>query len=87
MENRCAVGTVLVPQEGTSSRDMLTLSIFQYYNEHLERYQKVKLLPTLSSVSCSVTGFMLRSLIDLDLGFIHGDRYGTICILLPVDTQ
>ena len=35
----------------------------------------------------SVAGFMLRSLIHLDLSFVHGDRYGSIFILLHVDIQ
>ena len=30
----------------------------------------------------SVSGFMLRSLIHLDLSFVQGDRYGSIYILL-----
>ena len=44
-------------------------------------------LPTFSSVRFSVVGFMLRSLIHLDLSFVHGDRYGFIFILLHVDIQ
>ena len=39
-------------------------------------------LHTFSSVRFSVAGFMLRSLIHLDLSFVHGDRYGFIFILL-----
>ncbi|KAL6086785.1 hypothetical protein STEG23_031115 [Scotinomys teguina] len=31
--------------------------------------------------------FMLRSLIYLDLSFVHGDRYASICNLLHVDIQ
>ena len=34
-----------------------------------------------------MVGFILRSLIHLDLSFLHGDRYGSICILLYVDIQ
>ena len=34
-----------------------------------------------------MAGFMLRSLIHLDLSFVHGDRYESICILLHVDIQ
>ena len=44
-------------------------------------------LPTFSSVRFSVVGFMLRSLIHLDLSFVHGDRYGSIFFLLHVDIQ
>ena len=41
-------------------------------------------LPTFSSIRFSVAGFMLRSLIHLDLSFMHVDRYGSIFILLHV---
>ncbi|CAO2640784.1 hypothetical protein LEMLEM_LOCUS25494, partial [Lemmus lemmus] len=34
--------------------------------------------PTFSSTRFSVVGFMLRSLIHLDLSFVHGDRHGSI---------
>ena len=44
-------------------------------------------LPTFSSMRFSVAGFMLRSLIQLDLSFVHGDRYGSIFIFLHVDIQ
>ena len=44
-------------------------------------------LPTFSSIMFSVSGFMLRSLIHLDLRFVHGDRYGSIFILLHFDIQ
>ncbi|KAL6084157.1 hypothetical protein STEG23_038311, partial [Scotinomys teguina] len=46
-----------------------------------------RVLHTFSSISFSVTGFMLRSLIHLDLSFVHGNRYGSICNLLHVDIQ
>ena len=39
-------------------------------------------LSNFSSVSSSVASFMLRSLIHLDLDFVHG---GSICILLHDD--
>ena len=42
-------------------------------------------LSTFSSIMFSVAGFMLRSLIHLNLRFVHGDRYGSIFILLHVD--
>ena len=44
-------------------------------------------LPTFSSIKFSVPYFMLRSLIHLDLSFVHGDIYGSIFILLRVDIQ
>jgi hypothetical protein len=36
---------------------------------------------TLFSIKLSVSGFMLRSMIDLDLSFVQGDERGSICIL------
>ena len=44
-------------------------------------------LLTFSSIRFSVIGFMLRPLIHLDLSFVHGDRYGSICILLHDNIQ
>ena len=35
------------------------------------------ILPTFSSMRFGVFGFMLRSLIHLDLSFVHGDSYTT----------
>ena len=46
-----------------------------------------RLLPTFSSIRFNVVRLMLRSLIHLDLSFVHGDRYGSIFILLQVDIQ
>ena len=46
-----------------------------------------RLLPTFSSIRFNVVRLMLRSLIHLDLSFVHGDRYGSIFILLHVDIQ
>ena len=43
--------------------------------------------PTFSSIRFSVSGFMWRSLIHLDLSFIQGDKNGSIHILLHVDCQ
>ena len=39
-------------------------------------------LPTFSSMRFSVVCFMLRSLVHLDLSVVHGDKYGSIFILL-----
>ena len=44
-------------------------------------------LPTFSSMRFRVVGFMLRSLIQWDLSFVHGDRYGSLFIFLLVDIQ
>ena len=41
-----------------------------------------RLFPTFSSISFSVSGFMWRSLIHLDLSFVQGDKNGSIWILL-----
>ena len=46
-----------------------------------------RLFPTFSSVRFSVSGFMLRSLIQLNLSYEHSDRYGSTCILLHADIQ
>jgi hypothetical protein len=46
-----------------------------------------RLFPTFSSVSFSVSGFMWRSLINLDLSFVQGDRNGSIQILLHDNYQ
>ena len=40
-----------------------------------------------SSIRFNVVGFMLRSLIHLGVSFVHGDRYGSMFILLHVDNQ
>ena len=47
----------------------------------------LRLSSTLSVIRYSVSGFMLRSLIHLDLSFVQGDKYGFICILLHTDLQ
>ena len=44
-------------------------------------------LLTFSSIMLSVAGFMLRSLILLDLSFVHNDKYEYIFNLLHVDIQ
>ena len=36
----------------------------------------LRFFPTLSSIRFSISGFMLRSLIHLDLSFVQGDKYG-----------
>ena len=46
-----------------------------------------RVVPTFSSIRFSVFGLILRSLIHLDLSFVHGDRYGSIFILLQIDIQ
>ena len=42
----------------------------------------LSVLPAIFSVRICVADFMLRSLIHLDLNFVHGIRYGPIFILL-----
>ena len=44
-------------------------------------------LPTFSSKRFSMNGFMLRTLIHLDMSFVYGDRNGSIFILRHVDIQ
>jgi hypothetical protein len=47
-----------------------------------------RLFTTSSSIRLSVSGFMLRSLIHLDLSFLQGEKYAfSICILLHADMQ
>jgi hypothetical protein len=38
-----------------------------------------------SSIRFSISGFMLSSLFHLQLNFVQGDKYRSICILLHVD--
>jgi hypothetical protein len=47
------------------------------------------LFPTFSSIKFSVSDFMLRSLIHLDLScfFFQSDKYGSMFILLHADIQ
>ena len=44
-----------------------------------------KLKVLFCSIGFSISGFMLRPLIHLDLSFVQGDKYGCICILLHAD--
>ena len=57
----------------------------------LRKYSPVpmcwRLSTTFYSISFSVSGFMWRPLIHLDLGFVQGDKNGSICLLLHVDCQ
>ena len=47
----------------------------------------LRLFPTFSSISFSVSGFMWRSLIDLDLRFVQGYKNESIHILLHDNCQ
>jgi hypothetical protein len=47
----------------------------------------LRLFPTFSSISFSISGFMWSPLIHLDLSFVQGDRNGSICILLHANCQ
>jgi hypothetical protein len=47
----------------------------------------LRLFPTFSSVSFSVSGFTWSSLIHLDLSFVQGHKNGFICIFLHNDLQ
>jgi hypothetical protein len=46
-----------------------------------------RLFPTFSSISFTISGFMWRSLIHLDLSFVQGDKNGSISILLHDNCQ
>jgi hypothetical protein len=47
----------------------------------------LRLSPTFSSVTFSVSGFMCNSMIHLDLSFVQGDKNGSIHILLHDNCQ
>jgi hypothetical protein len=47
----------------------------------------LRLFPTFSSISFSVSGFMWQSLIHLDMSFVQGDKNGSICTFLLADHQ
>jgi hypothetical protein len=47
----------------------------------------LRLFFTFSSIRFSVSGFMLKSLIYLDLSFVQGNKYGSIFFLLLTDHQ
>jgi hypothetical protein len=46
-----------------------------------------RLFPTFSSISSSVSGFMWRSVINLDLSFVQEDKTGSIYILLHTNPK
>ena len=46
-----------------------------------------RFFPTFSSINFSVSGLMWRCLIHLDLGFVQGDKNGSIHILLHDNCQ
>jgi hypothetical protein len=46
-----------------------------------------RLFPNFSSIRFSVSGFMLRSLIHLNLSFVQSNKYGSIFIFLHTDSQ
>ena len=46
-----------------------------------------RLLPTFSSITFNVVRLIFRSLIHLDVSFVHGFRYVSIFILIQVDIQ
>jgi hypothetical protein len=46
-----------------------------------------RLFPSFSSIKFKVSGFMLRSLIYLDLSIVQDDKYGSIFIFLHVNSQ
>jgi hypothetical protein len=46
-----------------------------------------RLFPTFCSIRFNVSSVMLRSLIHLDLSFVQGDKYRSICIFHHEDRQ
>ena len=63
------------------------LVLFRKYHPLSSMPMSLRLFPTFTPIRFSVSGFMLRSLIHLDLSFVHGDKYGSIFILLHKDCQ
>jgi hypothetical protein len=59
---------------------MASLTKLLYYYKNLDKSSRVS--ATFSFLRFSVSGFMLRSLIHLDLNFVQGDKYGSIFIFL-----
>jgi hypothetical protein len=47
----------------------------------------LRLFPTFSSISFCVSDFKWKSLMDVDLSFLEGDKNGLIFILLCADLQ
>jgi hypothetical protein len=47
----------------------------------------LRLFSTFSSVSFSVSGFMCRSLVHVDVSFVQGNKNGSICIFLHADYE
>ena len=75
MESHLLIVDVSVCAIGVLSRKLSLVSM------------RSSLFPTFSSIRFSVSGFMLISLIHLDLSFVQGNKYVSICILLHVDIQ
>jgi hypothetical protein len=47
----------------------------------------LRLFSTFPSLRSSVFGLMVKSLVHLELSFVKGDKYGSICFLLYEDIQ
>jgi len=57
------------------------------FRKSLPVTMSLRLFPTFFSIRFSLSGFVLRSLIHLDLSFVQGDKYGSTCIFLRIDCQ
>jgi hypothetical protein len=83
--SRCVVGKDL----SLFCRQLFVLLTVSFAIQKLFSFTRSHLLivnlSACSSLRFSVFGFMLRSLIHLDLSFLQGDRYGSIFILLHAD--
>ena len=67
--------------------DLRARTIGVLFRKFLPVPMSSRLFLTFSSITFSVSGFMLRALIHLDLSFVQGDKYGSVFILLHTDSQ
>jgi len=65
--------------------DIIAWAIGLLYRKFVPVIMSLRFFPTLSSVRFSVSGFMSRSFIHLDLSFVQGDKYGSIFIFLHTE--
>lgn len=57
------------------------MSVLVLFRKYFPMPMGSRLLPTFSSTRFSVFGFMLKSF-EVELNFVHGDKYGFIWIFL-----
>lgn len=67
--------------------DLTAQAIAVLYRNFFPVPISLRLFPTFSSISFSVSGIMWRSMMYLDLSFVHEDKNGSIHILLHANCQ